>query len=242
MVATASLVGVVVGGVGGWDGGVLFPLVVEEGIVGLHVVRGDVERVGIGASGDDGLGGLGQAASEAALVDEGAHVAGAEGAGGQSFGQAAGDLGLAVAGHQALELLDLAFEVDAPSGDFLQVHARFGGEAGDAILAGDRFGPLPLVGGDLLDVSGVLDGPSSVEAAIVAGNLDGVGDDAHGGVAGADHHALADVGGRHRVAVGVEAHARLLADDGRDDRVGVEASSGQGPQPRGASKTVFAVH
>ena len=93
--------------------------------------------------------------------------------------------------------------------------------------------PCALVGGDLLDVSGVLDGAAPVEAAVVAGDLDAVGDDAHGGVAGADHHALADVGGGHRVAVGVEAHAGLLADDGRDDRVGVEAAWWQRSQPWG---------
>ena len=47
---------------------------------------------------------------------------------------------------------------------------------------------------------------------------------------GADHHGLADVGGGHRVAVGVEAYAGLLADDGRDDRVGVEGASRQRSQ------------
>ena len=92
--------------------------------------------------------------------------------------------------------------------------------------------PRALVGGDLLDVRGVLDGAAPVEAAVVAGDLDAVGEDAHGRVAGADHHALADVGRWHRVAVGVEADAGLLADDGRDDRVGVGAARGQRPQPR----------
>ena len=78
-----------------------------------------------------GSGGSAEAAGEAALVDEGAHVAGAEGAGGEGLGHAAGDLGLAVQGDQALELLDLAFEADATAGDLLQVDARLGGEAGE---------------------------------------------------------------------------------------------------------------
>src|SRR3984957_4554957 len=160
IVAAASEEGVVVG-VGivvvVVVGGGLFPLVVEEGIVGLQVVGCDVEGVGVGASGDDRLGGLGQAASEAALVDGGAQVAGAEGASRERLGQAASHLRLAVHRHEAVELLDLAFEADATPGDLLQVHARFGGEVGDSILAGAREGTGALLLGDLLDVSAVLD-------------------------------------------------------------------------------------
>src|SRR5260370_4358572 len=161
-----------VGGVGrAWRGGRFWGGLGEEGIVGLEIVGCDIEVVGGVVSGDDGLGRLTEAAGKAAMVDEGAHVGGAEGAGSEGLGHAAGDFRFAVPGHQAMELLDLALEVDGPTGDFLQVHASLGGEAGDAILAGDRERPLALVGGDLLDVRGVLDGASSVEAAIVAGGL-----------------------------------------------------------------------
>ena len=69
---------------------------------------------------------------------------GAERVRGQRFGQSASDLGLAVAGHQAMQLLDLAFEVDATTSHFLQVQAGLGCETGDAILAGDRAGPRAL--------------------------------------------------------------------------------------------------
>ena len=97
-------------------------------------------------------------------------------------------------------------------------------------VAGDPAPRFLVRRNELLDVSAVLDGASSVEAAIVAGDLDAVGEDAHGRVAGADHHALADVGRWHRVAVGVEADAGLLADDGWNDGVGVEGTSRQGSQ------------
>src|SRR5208337_4784609 len=56
----------------------------------------------------------------------------------------------------------------------------------------------------------------------------------------ADHDGLADVGRGYRVAVGVEAHTRLLADDGRDDRVRVEGACGQGTQPRSFDQQTLA--
>src|ERR1700687_5705774 len=89
-----------------------------------------------------------------------------------------------------------------------------GGGGGGGALWGAGGGPLSLVGGDLLDVSGVLDAAAPVEAAVVAGDLDTVGEDAHGRVAGADHHALADVGGGARVAVCGGGHGGLPAGRG----------------------------
>ena len=78
-----------VGGVGfvGFSGSL------EEGIVGLQVVRLDGEFVGGGVAGDDGLGRLGQAAGEAGLVAQGADVAGAEGLVGDGLHDGGADLG-----------------------------------------------------------------------------------------------------------------------------------------------------
>ena len=102
----------------------------EEGIVGLQVVGLDVEFVGGGIAGDDGLGRLGEAAGEAGLVDEGADVSGAEGARGRAPLPCRARAPRAVESpSRRIELADLVFEVDAAAGDLLQVEAASGPRA-----------------------------------------------------------------------------------------------------------------
>src|SRR3990172_7578102 len=61
-----------------WCGSLCF---VEEGIVGLQSVWRDVDGVSLGVACDDGFGRLREAAREARLVHQRAHVAGAKRAG-----------------------------------------------------------------------------------------------------------------------------------------------------------------
>ena len=78
--------------------------------------------VGGGITGDDGVERLGDARSEAGLIDQGLHVAGAERALRKRGNHAALDLRLAVDIEQAEELADLGFEVDTATRNLLQVH------------------------------------------------------------------------------------------------------------------------
>jgi hypothetical protein len=97
--------------------------VVEEGIVGLHVVGLDVEVVGGGIAGDDRLGRLAEAAREAGLIAEGANKARTEGALGDGGGDGAGDLGQSIEVDEAKELVVLVVEADAAAGDLIEVDA-----------------------------------------------------------------------------------------------------------------------
>ena len=156
----------------------------EEGIVGLQGMGLDDDFVGGGVAGDDGLGGLAETASEAALVDQGSDVPDAEGAGGESALHALGEVGGSVEVEQAPELLDFAFEIDAAAGDLLQIDAAFGGECREAIAStGSAARRAPLELG--LDVRTVLDGLPAPPAARVIGDDGAVGEDADGGVVGA---------------------------------------------------------
>ena len=159
---------------------------VEEGIVGLHVVGLDDEVVGGGVAGDDGLGGLAQAAGEAGLVAEGADEASAEGA----LGEGPDDGRRRPRPRRSrstrrIELAHLVREVDAAAGDLLEVDAGLGAEGGEAVLALGTAGGLAALE-ELLEVGRVLDVPAAVPAADVAGDLDAVGEDADGAVVGAE--------------------------------------------------------
>jgi hypothetical protein len=87
----------------------------------------DDDFVGGGVAGDDGLGGLAEAAGEAALVDQGSDVADAEGASREISLHSLGEVGGSVEVEQATDPLNLAFEIDAAAGDLLQIDAAFCG-------------------------------------------------------------------------------------------------------------------
>lgn len=194
-------------------------------------MRLDVERVGGGISGDDGLGRLTEAAGEARLVDEGADVVGTEGAGGEGASDAVGDFGFAVAIDEAHELADFAFQIDAAARDLLEVDAALGRERRDAILALGACGSGPALD-ELFDVRRVLDGAAAVPAAGVASDFLAVGDDPNGVVVGANEDGLAHELVRNRVAVGVEPDPGFLRHDRGHDELGVGRMLRQRPQAR----------
>ena len=86
----------------------------------------DIEGVGRRVAGHDGLGGLAEASSEAALIDEGTDVASAEGARGEGLGHGLGNVGFAEMVDQSIELSDFAIEIDATPGDLVEVDAALG--------------------------------------------------------------------------------------------------------------------
>jgi hypothetical protein len=74
----------------------------EEGIVGLQVVRFDGGGIGFGVAGDDGLDRLPETACEAALVCKRLDVAGAIRTRAKGGSDGSRDVLLAVGGRQAL--------------------------------------------------------------------------------------------------------------------------------------------
>lgn len=81
----------------------------------------DDDGVGGGVSSDDGLRGLAEAASEATLVNECSDVSSSEGTRDECHFHCVGNVGFTVQSDEALEFLQLVFEVDAAAGNFLQV-------------------------------------------------------------------------------------------------------------------------
>jgi len=76
-------------------------VLLEEGIVGLHVVGLDDEVVGGWVTGEDGVGRLTETASEAGLVAQRADVASADGLEGERRDDGVREIGLAVLVEQA---------------------------------------------------------------------------------------------------------------------------------------------
>src|SRR5260370_42363615 len=82
-IGAGVVVSVVLDGIGIAVLGLLVVVALEERIVGLQVMGFHIEVVGVSVAGDDGLGRLAEPAGKPALIDEGAHVTGAEGARGE---------------------------------------------------------------------------------------------------------------------------------------------------------------
>ncbi|HZL21308.1 MAG TPA: hypothetical protein VFG23_26475 [Polyangia bacterium] len=199
----------------------LVGVVVDEGIVGLHVVGLDVDVVGGGVADDDGLWRLAEAEGEAGLVAKGSDVADAEGPLADGLRDGAGDLGLTVRVDEVEELLVLVIEADASAGDLLDVKTGLGAEIEEAVApigTARRLTPVD----EILHVGVVLDVAAPVPTAGVSRELDAVAHDADAMVVGAHVDGLADEVGRDRVGIGVEADAGFFGHDHRDDDVCVE--------------------
>src|SRR6516164_3333248 len=105
----------------------------EEGIIGLQVMGLDDECVGGRVSGDDGLGGLTQAAGEAGLVNQGAYVASAEGLVRERLRHGLGDFGFAIALDEAQEHAHFVLQIDLPARDLVQIETALGRQLRHAI-------------------------------------------------------------------------------------------------------------
>jgi hypothetical protein len=170
----------------------------------------DDDLVGRGVAGDNRLGRLTEAAGEAALVDEGADEADAEGTSGERALHSLGHVGLTVEGDEALELLDLALEIDAPASNLLEIDATFRGERGEAVTpTGGACSRALLEHG--FDVSAVLDGVTAPPAALVLCDDGPLCDDTHGGVVGSEVDTVAHEAVRNGVGVGVSTSPRHFA-------------------------------
>lgn len=194
-------------------------------------MRVDDEVVGGGIAGDDGFGRLREAAREAGLVAERVDEARADGLLREGLGDCGADVGLAVGGDEAQELVDLVRKMDATTGDLMQIGTGLGTKVDEAVAA---LGPAGAFAAreHHLDVRRVLDIAAAVPAARVRRHLDAVADDADARVVGAKVDGLADVVVRDRVGIRVEADARLFGDNERDDEVGVEGMLGQRAKAR----------
>jgi hypothetical protein len=186
----------------------------EEVIVASEVVRLDAHLVGLASASDDRLGRLAQARGEAPLVDVGAHIASAEGAGPERRLDTRDHLRLAVARDEALELVDLGAQVDAASRDLLEVDAARLGEGRDAVLALRPLGAGPAVE-EFLDMLGLLDGATALPRARMLGDDLGAIDDADARVVGADDTLLpTSPGGTESLLVSSTTRASLPTTSG----------------------------
>ena len=141
---------------------------------------------------------------------------------------------LAVEVDEAEELVDFVREMDAAARDLLQVDASLGAELEQrAGGAGDRGRP----GGARAVPAGAPDprwrggGPSSARGGRSRRHRACTRTRVSSARSG---RCWPTARGRHRVGIGVEAHARVLGDDERDDEVGIERVRGQGRAGAGA--------
>src|SRR5262249_62064630 len=105
----------------------------EEGIVGLHVVGDDDEVVSFCVTGQDRLGRLAEAASEAGLIAERADVASADGLEGEGLDDGVCEVGLAVLIEKPKELIGFVSEGDSAARHFGRTKPSLGTYAQRAV-------------------------------------------------------------------------------------------------------------
>jgi hypothetical protein len=91
----------------------------EEGIVGLQVVRLDDERVGCGMSSNNGLGWLAEASRKARLVDAGPHISCAKAARNEGSADPLDNVVDAVTLDESSQLAHFVIELNASACNFL---------------------------------------------------------------------------------------------------------------------------
>ena len=143
----------------------------------------DDDGVGGGVSGDNGLRGLTETASEATLVNECSDVSSSEGARSECLFHCVGNVGFTVQCDEPLKFVQLVFEVDASAGNFLYVDAALVRERSDSVASARPFGGRASIE-HCVDVGAVLNGLTTPPTALVLCNHKPVGNNSHRGVVG----------------------------------------------------------